>query len=293
MDSHKPMPTIALLLLLASPALAQVTGHADYLYWQANSSDFRFRKANPYVPDYDGLAAQHDGSSGVRTGIGYRFHKWEVSWNFTYYASDARDEWEGWFIDSDQGGTSNDDLDYQVHDFQITRSFCVGQCCELGVFGGFRWGQVDRHAQDDWIDGIAYPYFVYYDTSISKTDSYGGRLGGNFRVQLTDSLSWFATGAFSGLVSTTEKNSFEVTNIVGGDMASMYEQANSQRDTHETHSVEAATGLSWTHGSLELAAGYEWHVWSNIIHRRRIYVGYEDYRDLVLDGLFARVALTY
>ena len=287
------MRAIALLLLLASPAAGQITGYADYLYWQANSSDFHHFKLPSALADFDGIAAEHDGSSGFRTGIGYRLNLWEASWNYTYYGSDAFDEWEGWYIDNDQGGFSDDDLTYQVHDIQLLRRFCVGECCELGVFGGFRWGQVDREAHDVWLDGITNPYFLYDYTSSSKTDSYGCRLGGNFRVQLTDSFSWFATGAFSGLVSTTDISCRDRTNISGGDMDSMYENTSRHRDTHETHSVEAATGLSWTYGNMNLSAGYEWHIWSNIIQRRFIWVEDVDYRDLVLEGLFARFAFTY
>jgi len=129
---RRSMRTIAVLLLLASPAAAQITGNVDYLYWQANSSDFHH-----YIDR--GPDTEHAGS-GVRAGIGYRLNCWEASWNYTYYASDAFGErsypisyWEEYL-------SCDDDLDYQVHDLQLLRRFCLGQCCELDVFGGFRWG---------------------------------------------------------------------------------------------------------------------------------------------------------
>lgn len=284
------MRAIALLLLLASPAVGQITGYADYLYWQANSSDFHHWKSPEVWPTFDGLAAEHDGSSGLRAGIGYRLDRWEASWNYTFYASDAFAEWSGTF-DVPQYGSSDDDLDYQVHDLQLMRRFCVGECCELDIFGGFRWGQVDRTAVDSWLDGIP-SGFETHETSISKTDSYGGRLGGRFRVQLTDQFSWFATGAFSGLVSTSDRTRHDLNNIFPGNplVLNYHEES---RDTHETHSVEASTGLSWTYRCAEVAAGYEWHIWSNIIYNRNTPFSVNDYRDLVLEGLFARLAFVY
>ncbi|NLS91334.1 MAG: hypothetical protein GXX96_04005 [Planctomycetaceae bacterium] len=202
------MRTIAVLLLLASPAAAQITGNVDYLYWRANSSDFHhFIDRGP--------STEHAGS-GVRAGIGYRLNCWEASWNYTYYASDAFGEQSYPINNWVEYLSCDDDLDYQVHDLQLLRRFCLGQCCELDIFGGFRWGQIDRTSQNLWLQDVTPQGQHSYLTSISRTDSYGGRLGGNFRVQLTEFLSWFASGAFSGLLSTTDTVSHDLNTIVPG-----------------------------------------------------------------------------
>lgn len=294
------MRTIAVLLLLASPVVGQVTGHVDYLYWQANSSDYN-------LPN---VSLEHCGS-GVRAGLGYRVGCWEPSWNYTYFTSGDSDGWSG-----DQGiegigltYLSDATLTFQHHDIQLQRYFNLHPCCELSVFGGFRWARIDRESSDtrssDFLtqdSGISYQEWAEgnrpegaLSTQIIRwllntgTDSYGGRLGGHLRVQLTDQLSWFAESAFAGLVSVTESDRLQVVTIDG---LSIGNEFTSARDKHETIAVDAATGLSWTYANIELATGYEWHFWSNILQRQMI-VPDQDYRDLVLEGLFARFAFVY
>ena len=295
------MRTIALLLLLASPAVGQVTGYADYLYWQANSSDFSFQAISP----------KHCGS-GVRAGLGYSVQYWEPSWNYTYYSSQASDGWAGYpVIDGiEQAYLSDDALTLQLHDVQLKRYFSVHPSCELAVFGGFRWGATDRRAYDiisediltrdsgvdyrDWYEGNRPEGALHRQThrylSNSNTDSYGGRLGGSLRVQVTNQLSWFAESSFSGLISVTESGLWQRLTL---DDQIQDEGSASTRDTHETIAVDASTGLSWTYANVEVAAGYEWHTWSNIIQQRAVSLDQSDYRDLMLEGVFARLAFVY
>lgn len=293
--------TIALLLLLASPAVGQVTGYADYLYWQANSSDFSFQAISP----------EHCGS-GVRAGLGYCVQHWEPSWNYTYYSSKASDGWAGYpVIDGiEEAYLSDDSLTLQLHDVQLKRYFSVHPSCELAIFGGFRWGAIDRRAYDtiskdiltadsgigyqEWAEGNRPEGALHRQTerylSCSNTDSYGGRLGGSIRVQVTNQLCWFAESSFSGLISVTES---ELSLSRSLDDQSYHDAPATSRDTHETIAVDASTGLSWTFANVEVAAGYEWHVWSNIIQRRVLPLDQSDYRDLMLEGVFARLAFVY
>lgn len=295
------MRTIALLLLLASPAVGQVTGYADYLYWQANSSDFSFRTISP----------EHCGS-GVRAGLGYRVQYWEPAWNYTYFSSKASDGWAGYpVIDGiEEAYLSDDTLTLQLHDVQLKRYFSVHPSCELAVFGGFRWGTTDRKAGDtntwdiltsesgvdyrEWAEGNRPEGALHRQAqrylSSSSTDSYGGRLGGSMRVQVTNQLSWFAESSFSGLISVTESGLWQRLTL---DDQIQDEASAITRDTHETIAVDASTGLSWTYANVEVAAGYEWHAWSNIIQRRVIALDQSDYRDLMLEGVFARLAFVY
>jgi hypothetical protein len=259
------MRSILIVLLLATPAFSQeffAVGEA--LCWRPLSDDFR----NTFNPD---LAVDLDWDAGLRGGLGIQHPLgWKASWTYTWFA--AEDTRRSAAAGEVGGATSYGDLDYQVHDFEVGRVFCIHPSCQVEPFAGFRWGQIDYSLRD-----MLGSSMLAMD---SKTDSYGVRLGGKARCSLTQQLSLFGQGAFSGLFSTTENRG--ISNNATWNLT----------DDHENHGVDAAAGVAWECGLLEVAAGYEWNWWANIVQRRSA-MSQPDYDDLLLEGVFLRVTGRY
>lgn len=282
------MRSIILVLMLASPAFSQgVFGHADVLYWQADSADFQnAESASPR------LSIEPDWSAGVRAGVGYQHCSgWKVSWTYTNFGADDSRAWSSVRNPGDSF-SSYSDLDFQLHDFEVGQSFCLTEYLEVEAFGGFRWGQVDYSLSDGYRVPPAAPGSIPMigNSSVwahSFTDSYGVRLGGEARCRLRGNLILFGRGAVSGLVSTTRSNGMSAW----GTAFSSWDAT----DNHENVVLDASTGLALQRGHLEIAAGYEWSSWRNAIQSRRGLFGGSppDYEDLLLQGAFARVAVSY
>jgi hypothetical protein len=279
--------TILLALVLATRATAgEFTGCADYLYWEG--------------PDW---------GSGLRTGIGYQACCWEITWNYTTFGADTASHWVG---QSDQDGDIHvwlyEDLDYQVHDFQLARTFEAG-VFDFELFGGFRWGKIDAFINREEITweynyggGVLFPNGARIDQFISETDSYGVRFGGEARCYLTSHLSVFGRGAVAGMQSTTRHvwRDAWYPNVSGyprdyhgypnddyGDPIRLSYLP--ETDHHANHSFDLTTGLTWQRRWLELTTGYEWHTWANAMQTDIP----GDFHDVILEGLFARVKVQY
>lgn len=260
------MRSILIVLLLATPAVSQeffAVGEA--LCWRPSSDDFQ----NVYNSN---LAMDHDWDAGFRAGVGIEHPwGWKASWTYTSFGVDEARSWSD-VIEPGDLFTSYGDLDYQVHDFEVGRVFCLRQYLQVEPFAGFRWGQIDYSLRDTGGNNSLALH--------SNTDSYGARVGGRARCYLPGQFSLFGQGAFSGLFSTTENIGTSSTAAWNG------------TDNHENHCVDAAAGVAWECGLLEVAAGYEWNWWANTIQRRSAGSN-PDYDDLLLDGAFLRVTGRY
>ncbi len=277
------MRSIILVLVLASPASSEgVFGHADALYWRAKSADF------DNVFSYSSnLAIRPDWSPAFRAGVGYRHRSgWKASWTYTNFGADDSRAWSSVSYPGDSF-SSYSDLDFQLHDFEVGQSFLLGEYFEVEVFGGFRWGQVDYSLVDRHRIPPGGPLISVddYMRANSYTDSYGVRLGGRASCRLRGNLKLFGHGALSGMVSTTRSS---------GMTGSWSFFSWDRTDNHENLVLDASTGLAWQYGHLEVTAGYEWSSWQNSIQSRAVHFARRtDYEDLLLEGIFARVALGY
>jgi hypothetical protein len=223
-----------------------------------------------------------------------------VTWNYTLFGTDASKAWtvdEGWSI---AYRNAYSDVDYQVHDFEVSRSILDTAMVDLNVFGGFRWGKIDhyrvtdKHVFDIVADGEGGEYergaFRDIDRNSSNTDSYGARLGGEFRCAIIGNLDVFGRGAFTGMYSTTQHTEHTTYREDNWRPGFAFYDIFSSTDNHENHAVDTAVGVIWTHECFDLQAGYEWNIWKNAVSYRR---NSSDYRDLVLDGWFARLGVTF
>jgi hypothetical protein len=265
------MRSIFIVLLLATPAFSQgFFAVGEGLCWRPWSSDFR----NQYDSD---LAINHDWAPGVRGEVGYEGPLgWKGSWTYTWFAADDARAWDDVVIPGDQY-TSYGDLDYQVHDFEVGRVFCLYRKLEIEAFGGFRWGQIDYSLRD----AVSGRTGNQVDLN-SFTDSYGVRVGGKAKCYLPGQFSLFGEGAFSGLFSTTRNWGSTQSPGTSWD----------ETDNHENHAVDAAAGVAWRCGLVEVAGGYEWNWWANSIQRRSE-TSQPDYDNLLLEGAFLRVTGRY
>ena len=257
------MRSILIVLLLATPAFSQgFYAVGEGLCWRPYSSDFQ----NYYD---SALKTDHDWDAGVRAGVGFQhLLGFDVSWTYTWFDTDAVRTQSAPI----NAYTSYGDLDYQVHDFQVGRVYCLHPCFQLEPFAGFRWGQIDYSRRDTDITPNSFGVMNAH----SFTDSYGLRLGAKGKLCLLGQLSLFGHGAVTGSFATTENRG------TGWDVT----------DNHENHAVDAAAGLSWQCGFLEVASGYEWNWWADSIQRSSA-TSQPDYADLLLEGAFLRMTGRY
>ena len=67
-----------------------------------------------------------------------------------------------------------------------------------------------------------------------------------------------------------------------------------RRDIHVVPVLEASAGIAWEFSCWELSAGYELAAWFNQSPNSGIFYGNPNsYGDILLDGLFARIAYKY
>ena len=259
------MRSILIVLLLTAPACSQeFFALGEALCWRPWSGDF----TNAFDSS---LSVNRGWEAGARGGLGIQHPVGlKGSWTYTWFA--AEDTTSTARRDEVGGAMSYGDLDYQVHDFDLARVIYLTQYCQFEPFVGFRWGRIDYSLRD--LDGSSAL------SMNSNTDSYGVRLGSNGRLSLTEQLSLFGQGAFSGLLSTTENT--------GLDSDGTWDAT----DDHENHGADAAAGVAWECGLLEVAAGYEWNWWANVVQRRNS-TSQPDYDDLLLEGVFLRVTGRY
>ncbi|NLS92440.1 MAG: hypothetical protein GXX96_09780 [Planctomycetaceae bacterium] len=261
------MRSVLIVLLLATPAFSQeFFGSGEALCWRPSSDDFH----NQYNSNLD---LDHDWSGGYRVALGLdQLWGWKTSWTYTAFSADDSRIWTGL-----EGAnlSSYGDLDYQVHDFEVGREFWLHPRFKTEAFAGFRWGQIDYTLRDA-LGGANGSALVLH----SNTDSYGARVGAKGRCYLPGQFSIFGQGAFSGLFSTTDNTGLSLDGT--WDLT----------DNHENHGVDAAAGVAWECGLMEVSAGYEWNWWANSLQRRAS-TWQPDYEDLLLEGVFLRVTGKY
>ena len=157
-------------------------------------------------------------------------------------------------------------------------------------FGGFRYACLEqsftaRYSGFQFNNGLV--------EQLQKVDAYGLRGGSEARLDLPRGFSLFAGGTASvmaGFFETSLRDTDNNGTLVVGDVRDSY--------TKGIVSIEAAAGVSWLAGPLELSGGYELAGWLSAVDASRFPDSFnESYYspvndDLLLDGFFARLTLT-
>ncbi|WP_417732920.1 Lpg1974 family pore-forming outer membrane protein [Rosistilla oblonga] len=248
---------------------------------------------------------EYGSDSGIRAGLHYTTATgWEVGFRYTYLDIDATSSAESpaagnmWATRSHPNeneearrASASANLDYDVFDLELRRWFLINRVAAIQFLGGLRWASIDQNLQidydgDDFSDGQ-----VFND---GQMDGFGVRLGALGQWQMSHGLSLFARGAGTLAYGKFENRLLE-TNRDGADtivdVTDRYEQA--------LPAIEAAVGLSWRSDHIELACGYELTNWFDLSDRSMFVDSAHEgayspkSTDLLLDGLFARMAFQF
>ena len=276
-------------------------GYVDYLHWRARPQGLTFASiadpaslvGTPDIVAHDSLDfGNHD---GVRAGLGYRFDTgWEVVWNYTYFNSaDAQTAL------ASGGGTTallatnsffskqamdsvqaSGNFRLNLHDIEAGWGTCLNDSVDYRTFGSFRWAKIDQDFDQ------AYSYHLDPATVVNgdihmplRMDAAGLRLGAEFHWKAADGLRIFGRLAQSLLVADFETQQIE-TDTLNGSVLNVHRD-----DSRIVPVLEAATGIAWCCGPMELSGGYEMSNWFNMIDASR------QSQSLFIDGCFVRIAL--
>ena len=286
-----------------------VIAYVDWINWRFRDPGMEFadvRSRGPLVgvptvtdAEYLGVAA----SNGIRTGLGYRFHSgWEITWNYTnYHAAGQASDFttaghevltpgapDANFAVNSAAATT--DFNYNVHDFEIGRWFAVCQAMDLRVFGGFRLATTESNLSVTFTDMAATPGNNGAPAAQCQMDAYGIRLGNEYRWNVGGThLSLFGRAAGSVLAGNfrTSITTIDATGATGT-------FTKTSADMHAVPVLEASAGVAWEYRDWEASIGYEMAAWFNQSPNSGLFsAGQNSYGDILLDGVFTRLAYKY
>jgi hypothetical protein len=278
----------------------------DYLYWDLHrrGSDFALTTDDSALAVGRG-AVHHlemDRDSGFRLNAGYRFATgWELAAGYTYFAtsaSAAAAEPAGgnmWATrshpnDNEEAATADaaGSFDYNVFDLEARSPWLQSCPVALRWFGGLRWSDVEQDFQAAY-DGYDFDDSVYRNRT--NMTGFGLRLGAESQWRWNANWSLFGSAAGSVLYGRFHTQMLE-TNVGGADtivdVRDDYRQA--------VPVLEAAVGVAWNRGPVQIRAGYEMANWFNLADRSLFPDDVHEgayaplAEDVLLEGLFLRLA---
>ena len=278
-------------------------GYVDYLHWRARPRGLTFASfadpaSLPGSPDVVATESLDPGShDGIRAGLGYRFETgWEIIWNYTHFnSSDAltaiADPTGTTSLLATQSFFSTQAMDsvhasgalrLNLHDIEAGWGTGLNDCVDYRMFGSVRLARIDEDFDQ------SYSYHADPVTVVTgeihmplRMDAAGLRLGGEFQWRAADGLRLFGRLAQSLLVADFETRRIETDTLHGSVLNGR------ENDSHFVPVLEAATGITWGRGPLEISGGYEMSNWFNMIDPSR------DSRNLFIDGCFVRIAFVH
>jgi Legionella pneumophila major outer membrane protein precursor len=268
------------------------------------------------------LEAQYGRDSGLRVGVGYQFADcWDATWNYTYFFTNGAAATEAtadnpvrltqsalFSLAMPLPATGGDfafgsSLNFQLHDLEFGRWINLDKSVALRLFGGFRWAMIDQKLAQSWHDALnEFPNGdVFSSTGASlgviDMEGFGIRLGSEARWKLPAGFSLFGKGSASVLAG----HFHYAVDAIDTQIRAIVDFPPQQTTTALTYRgsttqavpvLEAAVGAAWTYYQLEVSAGYELSAWFNMANRYAFTGGAPVSNDLLLDGLFLRVAFT-
>lgn len=229
--------------------------------------------------------------------MGYRFDTgWEVVWNYTYFNSDdaqtavksvdgttALLATQSFFtkqaMDSVQASGS---FRLNLHDLEAGWGTCLNESVDTRMFGSFRWARIDQDFDQSYSYVVAPATVVTGEIHMPlRMEAAGLRLGGEFNWKAADGLRIFGRLAQSLLVADFETRRIE-TDTLNGSVLNVRAD-----DSRIVPVLEAATGITWCRGPLEISGGYEMSNWFNMVDADR------QSQSLFIDGCFVRIAYVH
>jgi len=281
----------------------------DYLNWDLRQRGTDFAITTDAQADAVGSGSVHnldmDRNSGVRTNLGYRTRSgWEWGIGYTYFQTDGTASAAApaggnlWATRShpalyEEALTADVSANFGYHVFDLEARYPLVQGCPvtMQIFGGLRWADIDQTFQvvydgDDFVDALC--------RNATSMTGFGLRLGAESHWRLNSSWSLFGSAAGSILYGRFHTHLLE-TNTAGADtivdVRDDYGQA--------VPVLDAAVGVAWNRGPVQIRGGYEMANWFNLADRSM----FPDERhegayapqanDVLLDGLFVRFSYTH
>jgi hypothetical protein len=287
-----------------------VIAYADYLYWKASPTGLDYATvANPITLAPIATASLDlPRSDGYRFAVGYRFAGacCDLTCNYTHFQSSDRQSvvagnaatellsTRSFFSTVAMDSIEADDaLKLNIYDIEANWRTCLNDTVGFRGFGGVRLATLDQDFNSN------YTLLTIVNGTINlptRMDAAGIRLGAEFEWRTAWGFRVFGRGASSLLVAdfTTERR--EVNSLDGLIIDT------SAETTRIVPVLEAAAGIAWSWGPMELSAGYEISNWFNMVGVGDVSGGVGTVpvtaasaifpqQSLFIDGCFARLTI--
>jgi hypothetical protein len=284
----------------------------DYLNW-----DLRQRSTDFAITTDDGALAvgvgsvhrlELDRNSGVRGRLAYRTHVgWELGLIYTYFWTDgaaSAEEPAGgnmWATRShparyEEAATADASSTFSFHVMDLEARYPIIQYAHVDVhlFGGVRWAELEQDFLVRY-DGRDFDRGLFRDRT--KVNGFGLRMGAETHWWWNSSWGAFGSASGSLLYGRFRTHLFEAD-------GSCEPCEDILVDVHDAYGqpvpvFDAALGIAWNHGPLQLRGGYEMASWFNFADRSMFpdetHEGAYSPKstDVLLDGFFFRLSYTY
>jgi len=278
----------------------------DYLNWDLHQrgTDFAVTTDDSALSIGEGSVhhLEMDRDLGFRLNAGYRFATgWELAAGYTYFATSATataaesaggNMWATRIHPNDNEEAATADaarwFDYNVFDLEARSPWL--RSCPVAVqwFGGLRWADVEQDFQVTY-DGYDFDDGVY--SNRTNMTAFGLRLGAESQWRWSANWALFGSAAGSILYGRFHTQLLE-TNVSGADtivdVRDDYRQA--------VPVLDAAVGVAWNRGPLQIRGGYEMANWFNLADRSMFPDDVHEgaytplAEDVLLEGFFLRLA---
>jgi hypothetical protein len=286
----------------------------DYLNW-----DVRQRSTDFAITTDDGALAvgqgtvhrmDFDRNSGVRGRLSYRTGVgWELGVVYTYFrttgAASAVEPEGGnmWATRShparyEEAGTADASGIFSLSSFDLEARYPIVRQShvDMHLFGGLRWSEIDQEFRVRY-DKVAFQRALYRDRS--DMTGFGLRMCIETRWWWNSSWSVFGTAAGSILYGRFRTHLYEDDRNCAPDPCR--DVIVDVRDAYgqPVPGLDAAVGVSWNRGPLQIRGGYEMHSWFNLADRSMFPDEQHEgaysplSTDVLLDGFFIRFAYQF
>jgi len=281
----------------------------DYLNWDLRQRGTDFAIATNAQADAVGSGSVHnldmDRNSGVRMNLGYRtISGWEWGLGYTYFQTDGTASAAApaggnlWATRShpaiwEEADAADASADFSYNVFDLEARYPLVQDCPvtMQIFGGFRWADIDQAFQvaydgEDFTDAL-------YRNATSMT-GFGLRLGAESHWRLNSSWSLFGNAAGSILYGRFSTHLLETDQSGGNTIVDVWDDYGQAVPV-----IDAAVGVAWNRGPVQIRGGYEMVNWFNLADRSmfpdNIHEGIyaPQSNDVLLDGLFVRFSYAH
>lgn len=251
----------------------------------------------------------YDSESAVRARLGLALtSEWDLSFGYTRLRTDASASVDApaggqlWITQSNPASFNNSAtnasaeiaLDYDLYDLQAGYWFRPSKTVFINLFGGPRGAVIHQSSEVAYTGGTVTE--TRTQTQKTELEGFGVRLGGEVQWQLASMINVFASSSATMIVGN-----FDIEYVESEPAIATGNVATSSNFYDSVSNFEAAAGISLGTDRISLQAGYELSNWLNI-DRRLLFTGSPSIsrgqltstaEDMLLDGLFLRLALAY